>query len=179
MKGTANRILSLICALTLVISLCSVLVSAADAEKDLPTRAERRYVVAVAGTKLYTAPTGVSVLASIPVKTVIIGVASSNIGWGYDSVRTQVTYSNNTGYVINKNMIPYQKAMKVTTATHLYVSASSSSGYVFPQTMSIGTLLCLRDSSDPNYYYVRAYITSGGSTSVYSGYVQKSEVVFY
>ena len=175
------RFISFICVLALILSLCSVFSFAAAPEAGNQVYAtNKQYVVALSGTKLYKATSGTDAWATIPVRTVITGTASSNAGWGYDSVRSSVSYGGNTGYVINKNVIPGQMCYRLTSSAYLVNSASPSSGYVFNGNMSTSnTLFYLLSSSDTNYYKVRAYISSGSFAGVYTGYVLKTKVVAF
>lgn len=97
----------------------------------------------------------------------VTGTAASNTGWSFNSTRTCAVYNNNTGYLVNQTIIPLYRS---------YVVSSSNTKLTQPNGNEINldqySYICKYSESGSNYY-VRAYLSSGGTLM---GYVPSSKV---
>ena len=177
MNKYVKRALAWICTLTLVLSLSTVFASAAEAEREEPTRTvdpQRDYLLPYAANLRSGAGTNYATLRTVPAGYRVRGVLSGNSGWTYSSSTwTKVTYID-TGYMRNDLIIPLNKSYVVTTNSTLNLRAYAGNGEVI-KSLANGTKLCKLGETlynDVVWYYVRAYLDGERVTGyVHSGYV--------
>ena len=150
------------------------------AQNGVMADTEHDYVTA------YSCPLHVAPGSSDPVSytvskgKAIHGINGTNSSWAYNNSTTYVSYNiSYYGYAENKKIVPMTKSYKVTTATYLYLTASTNGGLNpnYQSTMPVGTILYVISTSNGfryGYGYVNGaryigYIVQGNTARTYGG----------
>ena len=175
----SKRLISFICIVVMVATVCSFPTLATDLTEEGFTRTvdpARSYVCPYACSLRETPSTSGTFLRTVPEGNRVTGTSTSNSGWTYTSGSwTKVIYID-TGYIRNDLLIPANKSFSVTTSAGLRMRSSPGNGSVV-ETLPYGTRLCRINNTNYSYdgatwYYVRAYLDGERITGyVHSGYI--------
>ena len=122
---------------------------------------------------LYVSPsTSDPVVCTVSTGKAVHGINGTNSSWQYNNNLTYVSYNSSYyGYAQNKKIVPMTYSYKVTTATYIYASASTTGGTIpgYQSTMPVGTILYVV-SSYGDFHHAYCYVNNVR----YYGYVLRS-----
>ena len=152
-----KRLLALIGALAIAVSLLTVAALAVDPYVDYKMSSQA---------PLYKASTGSASYMNVPRGKRVTGTGSSNTGWSFTSSRTGAIYNQQSGYLGNQTIIPLYKSYVVSVNN---AELTYSNNQTIP--LAKYTYIC-KNSSSGSTSNVRAYVEGG----TYLGSIPTSQI---